>query len=124
MLVDREFEEQRLREQGLSDDEVNIEIGRLYRSGSLRPTQNFGLAYMLSPCNRIMTKEGKIASEPPHLMFYAPYARNADLGLREARRQEEHSAPFILFEGEPWAFLIVRSEASNPEAAELCKGTP
>lgn len=121
MLVDREFAEQKLREGGLTESQVNAEIGASYRRGELRPPQNFGLAYMLSPCNRIVKSDGKIGIEPPHLMFYAPYATNTQTGLDQLKRADRHSAPFILFEGEPWAFLIVHGEASNPAAAELCK---
>jgi hypothetical protein len=121
MLVAREFLEQRLREEGLSDAQVDAEIGQRYRRGELRPTQNFGLAYMLSPCNRVTDQSGHLVSEHPHLMFYAPYATNRQLGLSRPKEHGTEYAPFILFEGEPWAFLIVRSESPNQEARKWCE---
>jgi hypothetical protein len=120
-LVAREFIEQQLREKGLNDAAVDAEIGQRYRRGELRPTQNFGLAYMLSPCNRVLDQSGQLVSEHPHLMFYAPYATNQQLGLAMPSGHGGSYAPFILFEGEPWAFLIVRSETPNSEAQKWCE---
>jgi hypothetical protein len=120
-LVAREFMEQQLREKGLDDAVVASEIGQRYRRGELRPSQNFGLAYMLSPCNRVMDPSGQLVSEHPHLMFYAPYATNQQLGLTMPLAHDGKYDPFILFGGEPWAFLIVRSETPNPEARQWCQ---
>jgi hypothetical protein len=120
-LVAREFIEQQLREKGLDDAAVQAEIGQQYRRGELRPSRNFGLAYMLSPCNRIIDPSGQLVSEHPHLMFYAPYATNRQLGLSMPQEHGGSYAPFILFEGEPWAFLIVRSETSHAEAQKWCE---
>jgi len=120
-LVAREFMEQQLREKGLDDAAVDTEIGQRYRRGELRPSQAFGLAYMLSPCNRVTDPSGQLVGEHPHLMFYAPYATNQQLGLVRPRAHDDNYAPFILFEGEPWAFLIVRSETPNPEARRWCQ---
>jgi hypothetical protein len=120
-LVAREFREQQLRERGMSDSEVDAEIGQRYRRGELRPTQNFGVAYMLSPCNRVTDESGQIVSEHPHLMFYAPYATNDKLGLTKPRTHGSNYAPFILFDGEPWAFLIVHAEAADPSAKKWCE---
>lgn len=120
-LVAREFIEQQLREKGFDDAAVDAEIGQRYRRGELRPSQNFGLAYMLSPCNRVAGQSGQLISEHPHLMFYAPYATNQQLGLSMPTEHGSIYAPFILFEGEPWAFLIVRSETPNPEAQKWCE---
>lgn len=119
-LVAREFAEQALREKGMSDAAVGEEIGQRYRLGELRPPQNFGLAYMLSPCNLVKDETGRLVPEHPHLMFYAPYATNQQLGLFAPKEHGHDYSPFILFEGEPWAFLIVPSETPNPEAAKWC----
>jgi hypothetical protein len=105
----------------MSDSEVAAEIGQRYRRGELRPNQNFGLAYMLSPCNRVAHESGQIVSEPPHLMFYAPYATNEKLGLTKPQTHGANFAPFILFDGEPWAFLIVHAEAVDPGAKKWCE---
>jgi hypothetical protein len=120
-LVAREFIEQQLREKGLNDAAVDAEIGQRYRRGELRPSQNFGLAYMLSPCNRVTDQSGQLVGEHPHLMFYAPYATNQQLGLSLPSEHGGSYVPFILFEGEPWAFLVVRSDTPNPEAQKWCE---
>ena len=64
---------------------------------------------MLSPCNQVTDQFGQLVSEHPHLMFYVPYATNAQLGLSMPQEHGGSYAPFILFEGEPWAFLIEAS---------------
>jgi hypothetical protein len=120
-LVAREFLEQQLRETGLSDTAVDAEVRQRYRRGELRPNQNFGLAYMLSPCNRVMDRSGRLVSEHPHLMFYAPYATNQQPGLSTPSGHGGSYSPFVLFEGEPWAFLVVRSETPNPDARRWCE---
>jgi len=80
-LVARKFVEQQLREKGPNDAEVDAEFGERCRRGELRPNQNFGMAYMLSPCNRVMDQSGQLVGEHPHSMFHAPYATNRQRGL-------------------------------------------
>jgi len=80
-LVAREFVEQQLREKKLNDAAVDAEIGQRCRGGELQPNQNFGMAYMLSPCNRVMDQSGQLVGEHPHLTFHAPYATNRQRGL-------------------------------------------
>jgi hypothetical protein len=38
-----------------------------------------GIAYMLSPAT-YMLNAGKLVRTPPHMMFYAPFLTNADIG--------------------------------------------
>jgi hypothetical protein len=43
---------------------------------------------------------------PPHVMFYAPYVKNSDIGARPEHLGSQ-SQPFILNEGKPYALIIV-----------------
>ena len=42
----------------------------------------------------------------PHVMLYAPYMKNADIGALPEHRGSE-AQPWILNEGKPWAYIIV-----------------
>ncbi|MDX2042994.1 MAG: hypothetical protein SF097_17380 [Acidobacteriota bacterium] len=43
---------------------------------------------------------------PPHVMFYAPYMKNADIGALPNHRGSQ-AQPWILNEGTPTAYIIV-----------------
>jgi hypothetical protein len=58
---------------------------------------------MLSPENLTPLEKGKVGHFPPHLMFYAPYLTNADIGS-----DGNPSSPVsIVGEGTPHALIIV-----------------
>ena len=97
------FYREELRAAGVAEDEVTKRIKAGYRSGKLKAPRKPGFAYMLSTQNKVFdpfTK--KIMVGPPHLMFYAPYAMQKDVGEFAGVQY-----PFVLWEGEPDAFIIV-----------------
>jgi hypothetical protein len=104
----------RLIEQGKSERDVERLIDEEYRAGKLLAPRKPGVAFMLS--NEFKThdhKSGKmVAVFPPHVMFYAPYMKNADIGARPEQRGSE-SQPWILNEGKPWAYIIVVPKESQ-----------
>jgi hypothetical protein len=58
---------------------------------------------MLSTENLVDDGKGNVIHYPPHLMFYAPYLTNADLGS-----DVNGSGPaFVADEGTPRALIIV-----------------
>jgi hypothetical protein len=70
-----------LRAKGLSEDEVEQGIEAAYRDGRLIAPRKPGIIYMLAPENyawNFITK--KFWSHPPHYMFYAPFAKQEDMG--------------------------------------------
>jgi len=104
-----------LRRQGKSEEEVKAEIGEGYSSGRFRAPRRPGMAYMLSPDTHVYNpRSGKTRTLPPHLMFYAPYLKNSDIGIDEP----DHTGrlPFIVQDGQPDAFIIVRVRDEAPAA--------
>jgi hypothetical protein len=104
MLVDMKRSE--LRKQGMKEEDINKKVEEGYKSGELKAPQRSGVAYMLSDHNFIFNPDGKAYHYPPHLMFYAPYLKNSDIG---ARKEDFGSTtvPWVLSEGTAEAYIIV-----------------
>jgi hypothetical protein len=94
-----------LRAQGKTREEIGRAVADALAKGVLQPPSRTGVDYMLSTENLVPTdpKKDVVTSFPPHVMFYAPYVTNADLGL-----DGSHSGPvFVAAEGTPYAVIIV-----------------
>jgi hypothetical protein len=73
--------QEELRVQGKSEDTIKQATAAAYASKKFRAPSRTGIAYMLSPHNRVYDPDSKrVISFPPHLMFYAPYLKSEDLG--------------------------------------------
>jgi hypothetical protein len=64
---------------------------------------------MLSNENLTPNATGGVVPFPPHVMFYAPYLTNADLGLDGALGPDGNPGgpAFVAGEGSPHALIIV-----------------
>jgi hypothetical protein len=73
-----------LRAQGASAAAVKAEIERRWANKTYRVPSKPGLSYMVAPVMRTLgPPDMKVHTmSMPHLMFYAPYARNADIGAK------------------------------------------
>jgi hypothetical protein len=101
------LEKTRLREQGLSDEEIAGRIKKDYESGKLQAPQKPGIAYMLSPELKFYHPEtGKYSGFVPHVMFYVPYMKNQDIGALP-KHFGSTTQPWVLNEGTPTAYVIV-----------------
>ena len=71
-----------LRAQGLSPAALKAEIERRYRDKTYRVPDMAGLSYMVAPIMRTVgPPDLKVHTMAmPHLMFYAPYITNEDIG--------------------------------------------
>jgi hypothetical protein len=69
-----------LRAQGKRADEIKGIIADAVAKGDLQPPRRSGVDYMLSTENRVPDTKGGVEHFPPHVMFYAPYLTNAELG--------------------------------------------
>lgn len=106
---------------GKSRAEVDAIVAEEYKTGKLIAPRRNGIAYMLSP----HFKQFPEGQEPktvfaPHLMFYAPYLKNSDIGAFPAA-DAANGRPFILDEGKPTAYIIVvyhGAESSSPTSPE------
>jgi hypothetical protein len=65
---------------------------------------------MLSTENVVPDDRGVVGHFPPHVMFYAPYLTNAELG---SGGQSAGGPAFVAGEGTPFALIIVPVGAHN-----------
>jgi hypothetical protein len=94
-----------LRMGGASDAEVEAGVAAAWAAGRLRAPSRPGINYMLSKRNRVPIDDAGTTIIPyrPHVMFYAPYATNADVGSGP----DGGSPVFVVGEGRPGAYVIV-----------------
>jgi len=96
----RMFVEQQ-RAAGTADSRIDALVEEGYKSGRFKAPSKPGLVYMLSDYNYVFDPERKaVIHFPGHLMFYAPYATQKDVGSGPG-------APYIVAPGTPHALLIV-----------------
>jgi hypothetical protein len=71
-----------LRAQGMSAAALKAEIEKRYRDKTYKVPEKPGLSYMVAPVMRALgPPDMKIHTMPmPHLMFYAPFITNEDIG--------------------------------------------
>jgi hypothetical protein len=97
-----------LLQRGQDEHEVERQIDADYREGRLRVPRKAGIAYMLSP--EFIDQDLKTGVirvlYPPHVMIYAPYLKNADIGV-PAEHVRGLSNAWVLNEGRPDAYIIV-----------------
>ena len=93
------IEEQRAA--GTSEARIASLVEDGYKSGRFKAPARPGLVYMLSDHNYVFDPERKaVIHFPGHLMFYAPYATQKDVGSGPG-------APYIVAPGTPHALMIV-----------------
>lgn len=93
---------------GRDEGEIRREIEAGYRSGRFRGPARAGIAYMLAAEQSVRDEaSGEIIRYVPHLMFYAPNATSAALGLESPGLAAPKGAPFLIYEGDPRAMVIV-----------------
>jgi len=100
-LPTRLFAEQE-RAKGKSEDEIKAEIDDGYKKGRFKAPGKPGIVYMLSDSTSLFVND-KIVKAPPHLMFYAPYATDKDIGSPPPGM----NMPRVLRAGQPDAYIIV-----------------
>jgi hypothetical protein len=102
--------------QGQKDAEIQREIAEGFRSGIFRAPSRAGVAYMLSRDGRFEDASGRVTGWDPHVMFYAPYLRNDDVGAVEEGSYVRR-LPTIAGAGEPHAYIIVNVKATPATGA-------
>jgi len=86
---------------GAGEEKIRAQVEEGYRKGRFKAPAKPGLVYMLSNNNYVFDPaRGKIIHFPGHLMFYAPYATQKDVGSGPG-------APYIVAPGTPHALMIV-----------------
>lgn len=98
-----------LRAKKLPEAEVKRRIETAYRDGHLRAPRKPGIVYMLAPRQRSWDPVAKrLFQAPPHFMFYAPFATQADLGGAAGPHM-----PQVALSGQPDALIIVMAPDSR-----------
>jgi hypothetical protein len=97
------------RAHGKSADEIKLLVENAFAKGIFQPPTKPGIDYMLSTKNFTPNAKGDIIHFPPHVMFYAPYMTNAELGLDGPLGPDGNpdGPAFVAAEGSPLALIIV-----------------
>lgn len=92
------------RGKGKSEEEIQAEVDEGYKSGKFKAPGKPGIVYMLSDSGFLLVPGTKrIVPVPPHLMFYAPYATDKDIGSPPPGV----NMPHLIRPGQPDAYIIV-----------------
>lgn len=100
------------RAKGKNEEQIRAEVHQGYKDGTFRAPRRAGIVYMMSERGYLFDpSSSKFIPIPPHLMFYAPYATEEDIG-------SPHTAPNmpkLIRSGQPDAYIIVipRAAAQN-----------
>jgi hypothetical protein len=99
-----------LRAQGKTREEIQRLVADAFAKGIFQPPARAGIDYMLSTENVVPNEKGEIGPFPPHVMIYAPYMTNAEMGVDKTRLGPDGnpSGPlFVAGEGSPHALIII-----------------
>jgi hypothetical protein len=98
-----------LRAQGRSREEIQRFVAEAFAKGIFQPPRRPGVDYMLSTENLVPNEQGVVAPFPPHVMFYAPYLTNAELGADGDLGPDGNprGPAFVAGQGTPHALIIV-----------------
>ena len=97
------------RAQGKSAEEIKRLVAEAFAKGVFQAPTRPGIDYMLSTENLTPNAKGEVVHFPPHVMFYAPYLTNAELGAVGPLGPDGNPAgpAFVAGEGTPHALIIV-----------------
>jgi hypothetical protein len=95
-------EEQRAK--GKTEEQIKTEINEGYKTGKYKAPSKPGIVYMMSDRGYLLVPgTNKLVHIPPHLMFYAPYATDKDIGSPPGAA----NMPRVIRPGQPDAYIIV-----------------
>jgi hypothetical protein len=107
-IAPRVMAETRMRMAGTSEGEIREAIRRGLEDGTYRVPVHAGIVYMLSPhATGLFPETDRVVPVDPHIMVYAPYLRNIDIGGVPPKVGEPVRVPFVLDEGEFNAYIII-----------------
>lgn len=100
-LISRFYAEDQ-RAKGKSEEEIKAGMDAGYKAGKFHAPAKPGIVYMMSD-QGVLFVSGKLVHIPAHLMFYAPYATDKDIGSPPAAA----NMPRLIRAGQPDAVVIV-----------------
>ncbi|NKB89202.1 MAG: hypothetical protein GKS06_13375 [Acidobacteria bacterium] len=103
-----QMERGRMRAAGQDEAEITARIDSGLESGEFSAPSKAGIAYMLSDRNLVFNGN-RVVSYPPHVMVYAPFVTNEDIGFDGS----DGSMPWVLQEGTAHAYIMVIPRGSS-----------
>ena len=98
------------RAQGKNEDQIKADLDEGFRTGKFQAPRKPGIVYMLSDLGYLLVPTAnKLVHIPPHLMFYAPYVTDKDIGSPPSAR----NMPRVLRAGQPDAYIIVMAPSEG-----------
>jgi hypothetical protein len=98
------------RAQGKNEDQIKADLDEGYRTGKFQAPRKPGIVYMLSDLGYLLVPTAnKLVHMPPHLMFYAPYVTDKEIGSPPSAR----NMPRVLRAGQPDAYIIVMAPSEG-----------
>jgi hypothetical protein len=92
------------RGKGKSEEQIKAEVEDGYKTGKYKAPSKPGIVYMMSDRGYLLVPgSNKLVRIPPHLMFYAPYATDKDIGSPPGAA----NMPHLIRAGQPDAYIIV-----------------
>lgn len=114
----------RMAVEGASFEEIDETNHHKIDSGEFKPASRPGISYMMSDYSyAFVESSGRVMKLPPHVMFYAPYLKNTDVGGSFQGLTENIGTTFILNEGVHGYMIVYTEHEADPnEVAEKCRG--
>ena len=98
------------RAQGKNEDQIKADLDEGYRTGKFLAPRKPGIVYMVSDLGFLLVPTAnKLVRIPPHLMFYAPYVTDKDIGSPPSVR----NMPKVIRAGQPDAYIIVMAPSEG-----------
>jgi len=98
---------------GKSEEQIKAGIEEGYKTGKFHAPKKAGIVYMMSDSIYLFIPgRDQLVHAPPHLMFYAPYATDKDIGTPPAAA----NMPHLIRAGQPDAVVIVIPRAEKEAA--------
>src|SRR5271167_2899267 len=98
------------RAQGKNEDQIKADLDEGYRTGKFQAPRKPGIVYMLSDRGYLLVPAAnKLVRLPPHLMFYAPYVTDKDIGFPPSAG----NMPRVIRPGQPDAYIIVMAPSES-----------
>jgi hypothetical protein len=91
------------RANGKTEEQINAAIEQGYKTGKFQAPRKPGIVYMMSDHIYLLISGNQMLHYPPHLMFYAPYATDKDIGSPPPAP----GMPHLIRAGRPDAVIIV-----------------
>jgi len=122
-IVPSEIRRGEMIQAGKTNDDFNAERTRGAKDGTVKAPAP-GVSYMTSDYNYIYNADaGQIVKVPAHMMYYAPYLTDKDIGGSEEDGMRNPGLPFINDQGVHGMMISMLNEASDSsEVEQHCTG--